>query len=300
MCVCRWLAMLLLPSVLDTATSHPASTLSQLHFQPPKPASLRPSVSPALPSSLLSPSHSSLFQGQDINSKQQCTLTISPSELVVRFGDPLFANCSIEMMEGFLGWLVEPDKQEVTMDRYLVLNITSLTEWGLKPKCFVMSDQSGDCSSVLHLTVYKPPDKVSISFVNHTGPLLEGHQYTLQCRVQEVAPVQNLTVTFYKGDAMLGPVQSSRNSVEAPVTETFTFSFNSSREDDGVQYWCEAKLNLGPHGPALPLVMQSQTLKAISLSAKGTSNANSGHFIQSILLLSIQFIYWVPNHVCSM
>ncbi|XP_056442529.1 vascular cell adhesion protein 1-like [Gadus chalcogrammus] len=300
MCVCRWLAMLLLPSVLDAATSHPASTLSQLHFQPPKPASLRPSVSPALPSSLLPPSHSSLLQDQDINSKQQCTLMISPSELVVRFGDPLFANCSIEMMEGPLGWLVEPDKQELTLDRFLVLNFTSLTEWGLKPKCFVMSEQSGDCSSVLHLTVYKPPDEVSISFVNHTGPLLEGHPYTLQCRVQEVAPVQKLTVTFYKGDTMLGPVQSSRNSVEAPVTETFTFSFNFSREDDGVQYWCEAKLNLGPHGPALPLVMQSQTLKAISLRAKGTSNANSGHFIQSILLLSIQFIYWVSNHVCSM
>ena len=115
----------------------------------------------------------------------------------------------------------------------------------------------------------EPPDNVSISFVNHTGPLLEGHQYTLQCLVQDVAPVQNLTVTFYRGDTVLGPVQSSRNSEETPVTELFTVSINSSREDDGVQYWCEAKLNLGPQGPALPPVMRSQKLKAISLSAKG-------------------------------
>ena len=114
----------------------------------------------------------------------------------------------------------------------------------------------------------EPPDNVSISFVNHTGPLLEGHQYILQCRVQDVAPVQNLTVTFYRGDSVLGPVQSSSTSVETPVTETFTASFYPSREDDGLQYWCEAKLNLGAQGPALPPVMRSQKLHAIRVSAK--------------------------------
>ena len=67
------------------ATSYPASTLSLVHFQPPSPASLQPRVSPALPSSLPSPSHSSSLQSPlDISSKQQCTLVISPSVLVVR------------------------------------------------------------------------------------------------------------------------------------------------------------------------------------------------------------------------
>ncbi|KAG7255243.1 hypothetical protein CRUP_017165, partial [Coryphaenoides rupestris] len=110
----------------------------------------------------------------------------------------------------------------------------------------------------------EPPDNVSISFVNHTGPLLEGHQYTLQCHVQEVAPVQNLTVTFYRGGATLGEVQSCRNSskksTKSPVSETFTVSINSSREDDGVQYWCEAQLDLGPQGPQPPPVMRSLKL----------------------------------------
>ena len=92
------------------------------------------------------------------------------------------------------------------------------------------------------------PETVSISFVNHTGSLLEGCQYTLQCRVEKVAPVQNLTVAFYKGDTMLGSVQSM-SSVKTPVNETFTVSFNSSREDNGVQYWCKTELNLGQQGP---------------------------------------------------
>ncbi|XP_068444812.1 intercellular adhesion molecule 1-like isoform X2 [Clinocottus analis] len=189
-----------------------------------------------------------------------CPLTTSPSSLVVRFGDPFTANCSISSTDfSAIGWIVSLAVPEVSMDRFLVWRVDSMTDWSDEPKCFALSDQAGQCHIDLPLRVYKPPDNVSISFGDHTGPMLEGQRYTLRCAVQEVAPVENLTVTFYRGRTALGQLRSDNKSVK-PVSETFSLNITPSKEDDGVQYWCEAKLELGPDGPQRPPVVTSQTI----------------------------------------
>lgn len=89
--------------------------------------------------------------------------------------------------------------------------------------------------------------------------MFEG-QYTLECTVQNVAPVENLTVTFYRGQTALSQVQSNTNKEEKkPVTQNFTLNIKTSKEDDGVQYWCEAKLELEIQ---LPPVVRSQNITA--------------------------------------
>ncbi len=103
------------------------------------------------------------------------------------------------------------------------------------------------------------PDSVFISSVDHSGPMTEGEQYTLQCDVHNVAPVQNLTVKWYKGQTLLDQTTFTDTS-NTPVDETVTLLIRPDRADDGAQYWCEAELDLGAEGPQPHPTNSSNTL----------------------------------------
>lgn len=89
----------------------------------------------------------------------------------------------------------------------------------------------------------EPPNKVSVRFAHGVDVLLAGQSYTLECAVQEVAPVKSLKVTFYRGREPLADRFSTRED-KKPVNEVFTFSFNATEEDDGAEYWCDTQLGL--------------------------------------------------------
>uniref|UniRef100_A0A3B3V8Z6 Ig-like domain-containing protein n=1 Tax=Poecilia latipinna TaxID=48699 RepID=A0A3B3V8Z6_9TELE len=221
---------------------------------------------------------------------------ITPSRLVVKFGDPASATCvacqqaclplddSVISMEASLG---TPDingtKVTWTVDR--------MTEWELTPKCYY-STLVHQCCTSLSVTVYKPPETVSFS-LNPSEPLTEGSKVTLQCDVLNVAPVANLTVTFYRGQTPLDEVKSN-DITEKPVSETFSLSYNTRKEDDGVQFWCEAKLELGAEGPQPPLVVNYRN--SLYLESGGHTQAGMDY---SYFLLTICTSMVFLNHLCS-
>src|SRR4029434_2637183 len=47
------------------------------------------------------------------------------------------------------------------------------------------------------------PENMTLWLLDHTGPLLEGQQYWLECVVESVAPAKNLTVIWIRGDTEL-------------------------------------------------------------------------------------------------
>ncbi|XP_058497217.1 uncharacterized protein LOC131467369 [Solea solea] len=254
------LLLRLFGSVASLAIHTPAPPLPSQIF----PASTFPSNVPSFPASPGVPPSVPPFSSSTTESttRARCPLTTSPSSVVVRFEDPVTVNCSVpETGFSLLGWEVSLEAPQPTMNRFLVWSVNSVTDWKINSTCYALSDHGGQCSIKLPIIVYKPPDNVSISLGNHCGPMLEAHRYTLHCEVQRVAPVGRLTVTFYKGQTALRQLRSN-NTEKEPVTEVFTVDIVPSKEDDGVQYWCEATLELGPEGPRRPPVMMSQKLNA--------------------------------------
>ncbi|XP_072319084.1 intercellular adhesion molecule 1-like [Eucyclogobius newberryi] len=202
--------------------------------------------------------------------QSECSLTVEPPELVVRFGDPVSLNCSNTQatLMGWTGLPTMPNDATNSFGSFLLWTEVSLSSWSFNPFCWVMLEV-GQCQVSVPVTVYQPPQRVALSFRNHSGPLLEdhsgplleGHLYSLLCEVGAVAPAQNMTVAFYRGLRELS-VQNSSSAQKTPVNKNFSLDYSVSRDDHGAQFWCEARLELGPEGPQPPPVVRSQNITA--------------------------------------
>ncbi|XP_068178095.1 vascular cell adhesion protein 1-like [Antennarius striatus] len=189
----------------------------------------------------------------------------TPSRLVVRHGAPTSASCAVCEQDCLNGLFNLEKSLGVSTKNGTTISWTvdRMTEWDMLTTCYYNNIKNGQqCCTILPITVYQPPEAVSLSVSNHSGVLFEGQLYTLQCSVQDVAPVGNLTVTFYRGQRSLGQLRSEDHTSKKPVTETFDLPITPSPEDDGGQFWCEAKLDFGVEGPQRPPVVISQNFTA--------------------------------------
>ncbi|KAF7690986.1 uncharacterized protein LOC124376186 [Silurus meridionalis] len=187
-------------------------------------------------------------------------IKIQPDKLVVEFGTSASANCSITTTHHGMGWEASQGAVDLVDDvQSLTWMVETLKYWDIYPVCFIFADAYEQWELELQLTIYKHPDLVSISTVNHTGPMIEGRQYELQCDVQNVAPVRFLNVNWYK-EQQLVQSDSFTDETKTPVNKTMTLQVSARRGDDGVQYRCEAELKLGPEGPQPPPRVTSDPL----------------------------------------
>lgn len=100
-----------------------------------------------------------MLVGKPVSSS--CPVEISPPRAVVRIGDPFSANCntsSDRVQE--MGWESTNGRTPLTTGVSSVpLNIASVTDWGLEPKCFInldmdQMDQMDQCFQTMPVTVY--------------------------------------------------------------------------------------------------------------------------------------------------
>uniref|UniRef100_A0A8C2HKX0 Ig-like domain-containing protein n=1 Tax=Cyprinus carpio TaxID=7962 RepID=A0A8C2HKX0_CYPCA len=181
--------------------------------------------------------------------QSECPLQLDPQRVVVRYGGSVAVNCSTSVLHKGMGWEADEGAVPMTKDQNLITwRVPELREWDIKPVCYINLIHSAQCKVDLPVTVYKTPDSVFISTVNHRGPMMEGQQYELQCDVHNVAPVQYLTVKWYKGQTLLHQTNFT-DTIETPENKTVTLLIRPDRADDGAQYWCEAELDLGAEGP---------------------------------------------------
>ncbi|KAM4531297.1 vascular cell adhesion protein 1 [Odontesthes bonariensis] len=180
---------------------------------------------------------------------QDCTPNLTPSEAVVRFGEPVEINCAAVTDVIGIGWEVSVGgigfQQHLTN---LTWKVKKLEEWTAQPLCYVTLKNGSQCFAGPNITLYKIPDIVTVSAVDH-GPMIEGREYRLRCDIKNVAPAQ-LQVKWYKGNETLFTEDIKLPSV-TPLNVSSHFNITPKRNDNGSVIRCEAELQLGPKGPAL-------------------------------------------------
>jgi hypothetical protein len=88
--------------------------------------------------------------------------------------------------------------------------------------------------------------------------MMEGKEYQLQCDIQNIAPLQNLVVRWYKGNETI-ETQTFNDSTKELVNMSSTITITHKRYEGEVEYRCEAELDLGPEGPK-PTALSSKPL----------------------------------------
>ncbi|KAF1379667.1 hypothetical protein PFLUV_G00178400 [Perca fluviatilis] len=185
--------------------------------------------------------------------RSSCPVKMSPSRVVVRFGDPFSVNCSSPSNQiQSMGWESPYGTGIGRQDGVssVSLKIDSVTDWDLRPLCFINLLDNNQCSEILSVTVYKMPDSVSMSQPSQMGPMVEGEKYRMQCDIVNVAPVRNLSVSWHKGNKMIYTEAFDETS-PSPVNTSSIFNLTAQRSDNGTQIWCEAQLEFSPPVPNL-------------------------------------------------
>ncbi|XP_048104800.1 carcinoembryonic antigen-related cell adhesion molecule 5-like isoform X2 [Alosa alosa] len=177
---------------------------------------------------------------------------IDPPALVVKFGSPATATCRTEYNADLIGWEATMGGTNKENAQQLVWNVSSITDWSLKGgiTCFVSTDEQ--CTTHLPVTIYKIPENVDL-VIHNAGPLVEEHTYWLECEVQSVAPVNNLTVIWFRGDSKLEQSDFTQFNIvgdrDQNVTVRANLSITASREDNRASYSCAAQLDLNTPEP---------------------------------------------------
>ncbi|XP_060799153.1 cell adhesion molecule 4-like [Neoarius graeffei] len=186
-------------------------------------------------------------------------LVLEPSRLVVEYGAKASANCSTDVSHDGMGWEASQGPVDMKKDvQFLTWKVQNLTHWDITPMCYMNLKDGSQVDEELNLVIYKRPDSVSIKLKNCSGPVIEQQFCWLQCNIQNVAPVQYLTVIWYKQQFLAK--SNFVDGTKTPVSVSADHIIQPSRNDDGAKYWCEAKLELGPEGPQPPPTKKSDPL----------------------------------------
>nr|XP_055044791.1 hemicentin-1-like [Misgurnus anguillicaudatus] len=192
-----------------------------------------------------------------LEGNDDCPLKLNPPSVVVEYGSSASANCSTDVTHDGMGWEAkEGGVPQNPTYKLVTWRVSNLTKWDIRPQCFINYNRMPPCLTLLPVTVYKTPDSVSINTVDQT--VTEGSQYELQCDIMNVAP-RNLTVKWFKGETVVHN-ETFNNTIKIPGNVTSTLQITANRSDDGVQYRCEAELQLGADGPQPPPKVTSEPL----------------------------------------
>uniref|UniRef100_A0A3Q1GFB9 Ig-like domain-containing protein n=1 Tax=Acanthochromis polyacanthus TaxID=80966 RepID=A0A3Q1GFB9_9TELE len=217
-----------------------------------------------------------------------CPIELSPTGVVVKYGDPVLVNCSTPEIQFYgLGWEASQGGTGLEVVNLLPWTVERLTEWTISPFCFFSSESSGQCIKHLHLIIYTFPETIYISGDPSSEMEVE-KEYKFTCHIPNVAPVQNLTVRWYKGGAII-QTDTFDNPAKQPVNQTSDLKFIPTRQDNSASLRCEAYMDLSPDGPQLNVSTQEYNITVVCMYI-------IAHFTNPFHSL---FLYTIKVRLCS-
>ncbi|XP_063328163.1 hemicentin-1-like isoform X2 [Pelmatolapia mariae] len=197
-----------------------------------------------------------------------CPIELSPSSVVVKYGDPVSVNCTATESHEGMGWEVPVGGIANTEVDHLPWKVENLTQWDISASCYINTKDSNQCQKKLNIVVYTFPEKIKInSTADSNGMMVEGKEYNITCEIPKIAPFQNLTVKWYKGDRIIEPdaleIIDPKNKPKEPVKLLSTFPFTPTRKDSGARFRCEAEMDLSPVGPHFNVSSQDFTITVV-------------------------------------
>uniref|UniRef100_A0A8C6L5U6 Ig-like domain-containing protein n=1 Tax=Nothobranchius furzeri TaxID=105023 RepID=A0A8C6L5U6_NOTFU len=219
----------------------------------------------------------------DPSCQHACGIMFTPPKVVVRYGDPVDANCTSLSCHNVTGMGWESPYGAVRLTKNvssLPYKIDKVKDWEITSHCYIsFSDNQSQRHKILPITVYKMPANVSVT--NPPEHLLEGVTYFLKCDVRDVAPAQNLSVFWLGKKGELKKETFSEDSF-TPLDVASSLDLTPRRDDHGSEIRCEARLDVFPDGGA-PLTMQSQPLVLNVLCKFLTFSHFNHHELEGIL-----------------
>lgn len=83
-----------------------------------------------------------------------CPLTLTPAEIVVKFGDPASVNCSTAAINALMGWEASIGGSGVKGVSHVVWMVAKLEDWKIKPSCWITPTDYPQCELSPVITLY--------------------------------------------------------------------------------------------------------------------------------------------------
>ncbi|XP_035766770.1 uncharacterized protein LOC102782264 [Neolamprologus brichardi] len=198
------------------------------------------------------------------NADSICTTEFKtdPPEIFAEYGGiPVIVNCTTRLGDHYgLYWRVGNESSDIEDEEMFISHLVPVSDWNVTAECKMKLNESYECSKELKVILFKNPEVFhSVQFVNVMG---EETQYRLQCDVVNVAPVQYLTVSWYKNSEKIQTESFNDTTTKTPVNKSSILRVNIRREENVVEFRCEAQLHFGPHRPKLPAISQTHSVSA--------------------------------------
>nr|XP_054509479.1 LOW QUALITY PROTEIN: intercellular adhesion molecule 5-like [Agelaius phoeniceus] len=192
------------------------------------------------------------------------TVAAWPRVAVVAFGGSVTVNCSRSACPGDNATLGLEAALPATPGpgglRWQSFRLHNVSRWSPGPVTCSGRCGAAEANASAGVLVYQLPERVELEPVPAAAV---GDSRNLTCRVREVAPLQNLTVTLRRGAETLRT--ESFGHAEGSASVAVSHLLTVTRGDHGQDVTCHAELSLRPHGPLFARAAVPVTLSVFAL-----------------------------------